>query len=532
MNAQRILLVFSVLAAAARLFAADAAPVDVGDRRQLFIDNLFFGEVRGIGLRVHQPRKTGDVTIAPDRPWERGGLGPYSSVLWHKGRYHFWYHAMDSQLWHTSPGAGAICYATSDDGITWQKPDLGLVEYAGSKHNNIVVGHGAAGLQIGQDGMMVFVDPNAPPAERLRMVNRFREQGGDSTGVNIMSSSDGIHWKMTHQDVITSRRDGKIHHLDSQNVMFWDESRQKYVAYLRRNLREPGSQGRSIARVESTKLGDFPVVQDSPVVFAPEPADPLHGGVSVVDFYNSAAIVYPWADRAYFQFPQAYYHYTRKLREFAKDLPTNAGPMETHLAGSRDGITWERYDRRPFVSLGMKGEFDRHSVRLLYGVVPDRSDREMYLYYRGSDWLHGWDRDERNRELLTARGLGANQNITVISRLVLRRDGFVSATAGYETGEFTTPPLQFTGRRLRLNLNTSATGIARVACLDAEGKSIPGFSLEDCDLIHTANEINRMVTWRGSPDLPAADVVRVRIEMRNTDLYAFQFFDDHADRTP
>lgn len=525
MNSSRILLVFSLFATGARLYAADAVPLDVGDRRQLLIDNLFFAEVRGVSLRVHQPRKTGDVTIMPDRPWERGGLGPYSSVLWDNGRYHFWYHAMDSQLWHTSPSAGAICYATSDDGIMWQKPDLGLVEYEGSKRNNIVIGHGAAGLVIGQDGMMVFVDPNAPTDERLRMVNRFRKKGGDSSGVNIMSSGDGIHWKMTHQDVITARADGKIHHLDSQNVMFWDGSRQKYVAYLRRNLRESGSQGRSIARAESGTLGDFPVVQDSPVVFAPEPSDPLHG-VSVVDFYNSSAIIYPWADRVYFQFPQAYYHYTRKLREFAKDLPVNAGPMETHLAGSRDGIAWERYDRRPFVGLGMKGEFDRHSVRLLYGIVPDRSEREMYLYYRGSDWLHGWDRNERNRELLTARGLGADQNITVISRLVLRRDGFVSATAGYEIGEFTTPLLKFTGCRLRLNLDTSATGIARVACLDAEGKPIPGYGLDDCDIIHTTNEINRTVTWRGSPNLPATGVVRLRFEMRNTDLYAFQFSAD------
>jgi hypothetical protein len=76
---------------------------------------------------------------------------------------------------------------------------------------------------------------------------------------------------------------------------------------------------------------------------------------------------------------------------------------------------------------------------------------------------------------------------------------------------------------LQLNIDTSATGIARVACLDADGKPIPGYSLEDCDIIHTANEINRTVTWRGSPDLPATGVVRLRVEMRNTDLYAFQF---------
>ena len=32
----------------------------------------------------------------------------------------------------------AICYATSVDGLTWNKPELNLVEFKGSKANNIV----------------------------------------------------------------------------------------------------------------------------------------------------------------------------------------------------------------------------------------------------------------------------------------------------------------------------------------------------------------------------------------------------------
>ena len=76
-----------------------------------------------------------------------------------------------------------------------------------------------------------------------------------------------------------------------------------------------------------------------------------------------------------------------------------------------------------------------------------------------------------------------------------------------------------------LNVDTSATGIVRVACHDAQDKPFPGFSLEDCDFIHTANEINRAVTWRGRAELPApADgIVRLRIWLRDADIYAFQF---------
>lgn len=529
MNPHPLVMVLVLLGAAVCGQAATAEPIDVGTRRQLFIDRLFLAEARGVSLRVHPPRKTGETTIKADRAWERGGLGPFSSVLWDNGRYHLWYHAMDAKLWHTSPVAGSICYATSDDGITWTKPDLGLVDYDGSRRNNIVVGHGAAGLRIGQDGMMVFVDPNAPAHERLRMSNRFsRDRAGKSDGVNLLSSGDGIHWTLTHQELITYRPEVKGHHLDSQNVIFWDEGLKRYVAFVRRNLKDAENQGRAIARAESERLGGFPLTQDLPVVYRPDPPDPWHGGVSVVDYYNSAALRYPWADRAYFMFPQAYYHYTRTLREFVPDAPTNAGPLDTRFAASRDGLSWERFDGEPFVRLGMKGEFDCHSARLIYGLVPDRSGREMYLYYRGSDWLHGWDRDERNRTLLSGLGLGAERDITVISRLVLRRDGFVSVTAGPDGGEFTTPALKIAGRRLRLNLDTSAAGIVRIGLLDSSGRPIPGCGLEDCDLIHTANEINRLVKWRGAADLPPSiqGAVRLRVSLRHADLYAFQFSED------
>ena len=85
---------------------------------------------------------------------------------------------------------------------------------------------------------MVFVDPNAPAGERLRMVNRFNAPGeGRKDAVNVMSSGDGIHWKLTHEAVLTYRPEEKGHHLDSQNVMFWDERLRKYVAYVRRNLK-------------------------------------------------------------------------------------------------------------------------------------------------------------------------------------------------------------------------------------------------------------------------------------------------------
>ncbi len=510
------------------LAAAQSRPaeIDVGDRRQLFIDRTFLTDARGIELHVHAPRKTGEMTIKPDHEWEKGGIGPYSSVMKVGDTYHMWYHTMDTVQWDSGNTSGAICYARSRDGIHWEKPELGLIAYKGNPKNNIVIGHGAAGVELGQDGCMVFLDPNAPHEERFRVVAKFGVKVEAGQALHIYSSPDGIHWKLTHPSVIVARPQEHGHHLDSQNVVFWDNTLRKYVCYVRKNRSEPGSQGRCIARGESDRLGGFPAVQDMPIVFGPDREDLFHGKTPVVDFYMSAAIKYPWADCAYFMFPTAYYHYIPGvLAEFPDQVPTNAGPLDTQFAGSRDGVVWERYDRRPFVPLGMKGEFDWASTRVVWGLVPDVSGREMYLYYRGSDWLHGWDRDERNKRLLTKAGLGAAQNIAVLSRLALRRDGFVSVRAGHTGGEFTTPPLRFSGTKLLLNIDTSATGIAQVGLLGEDGQAVAGFSADDCDRIHTANEISRPVTWRRRGDLSelAGKTIRLQFKLRDCDLYAFQF---------
>ncbi|MGQ9651589.1 MAG: hypothetical protein ACUVXJ_15890 [Phycisphaerae bacterium] len=518
-----------VLVAIPRLPAASAdavtKPIDIGDRRQVFIDGRFMAQAKGVELTVHQPRKTGEMTIKPDHEWETGGVGPYSSVMKVGDTYHMWYHVMDTVQWHTGEKNGCICYARSADGIHWEKPELGLIEYKGDRKNNIVVGHGAAGAQIGQDGVMVFLDPNAPEDQRFRMLGRFDVPVQAGQAIHIFSSGDGIHWRKTHEAVCTARPQERGHHLDSQNVIFWDDRINKYVCYVRKNRSDPGSQGRCIARGESDRLGGFAPVQDLPIVFGGDHEDLHHGDTPVVDFYMSAAIKYPWAQDAYFMFPTAYYHYINGLAEFPKEVPTNAGPLDTRFAASRDGINWQRYGRRSFVPLGMKGEFDWASTRVIWGLVPDVAGREMYLYYRASDWLHGWDRDERNKRLLTEAGLHASRNIAVLSRLVSRRDGFLSVRGAYTGGEFTTPPLVFQGGKLSLNVDTSAAGIVQVEILDADGRPIKGYSLDDCDLIHTCNEINRVVTWKRKSDVSSltGKPICLRFTIRDADLYAFQF---------
>lgn len=510
------LLAVLVLWAAAPLALMGADPagatLDVGHRRQVFVDARFFAAVSGVDLTVHVARKTGERTLVPDRPWERGGLSSYSCVLHVQGTYHLWY-----------PTGAGLCYARSRDGITWEKPALGLAEFEGRRDNNIVLGLGAGGIDACSSEGMIFIDPTAPDDERFRYAVRISDELKDTV---VFSSPDGIHWRLTHQKVLTFQQPEGRQHLDSQNVIFWDDRLHKYVAYMRRNQFAPGFRGRSVARSESERLGGFQEVQAAPIVLAPDALDATLRSKPAADYYTSGVIKYPWAQDAYFMFPQVYFHYKPgELAEFSKETPANAGPLHTQFAASRDGTAWERFDRRPFVALGMKGDFDSMEARVFHGLVPSVDGRELYLYYLGSDQLHGWGRDERNQRLLTAAGLAPTAHTSVLSRLVVRRDGFVSARAAYTGGEFTTPVLKFDGRELVLNVNTSATGLMRCELLGENGEPLDGYALADCDVIHTANELDRGVKWRGRSDLSAlaGRPVRLRVVFRDTDLYAFQF---------
>ncbi len=525
---KRIILIFLCSVFLAIEVTGAESPLSIGDKRQVFIDGRFFKEAQGMQLVVHRPVKTGQMVIRCERPWEER-LCFYHSVLKDGDTYHLWYtvYCKDS---NSTPSVRSIAYARSKDGVHWEKPDLGLVEIGGSKKNNIVLGLGFGGVKGATHGCMVFLDPQAPLDQRFRLVSNPEELGKK---LQLFSSSDGIHWTLTHSDIMGFR--SEKHHLDSQNVIFWDERIGKYVAYVRRNLRPAGSQGRSVARAESTVISNFADVEDCPVVLGfdekdPNANDPVEGqSIEVADYYTNATIKYAWAQDAYYMFPSQYFHYGAFLKDFRKGQPVNAGSLDVRFAASRDGIRWERYDRRVFVDLGTKDEWDSQSIYMVYGIVPGANEKEMYMYYYGSNALHGWDRDDqhrdRNRRLLSRAGGAPTIEKDGISRLVIRKDGFVSAQASYEGGQFLTPLLTFTGDELVLNVDTSAAGQLQVEILDEQGKVIPGYCLEDCDQIYTANEIERVVKWNGESKVGAlaGRPIRLRFVMRDADLYALQF---------
>ena len=135
---------------------------------------------------------------------------------------------------------------------------------------------------------------------------------------------------------------------------------------------------------------------------------------------------------------------------------------------------------------------------------------ELWLYYWGTDNLHIPGHPGKHS--------------TGIYRCSIRKDGFVSADAGYSGGEFTTPSLEFEGQSLELNFDGGAGGWLKAEILNSEGRRIEGYALEDVDVM-TGNSLKKPVSWNGGGEVSglSGNPVKLRFVMRDARLYAMQF---------
>ena len=121
----------------------------------------------------------------------------YGTVLYDEGRFRMWHYAKNEEL-PKPHESSMICYAESNDGVQWTKPNLGQKEFKGNCDNNALnfPGRQTYGASVIKD------DEDPDPQRRYKMVyNPVQESGlvadrfghGVST-LGTATSPDGIHW--------------------------------------------------------------------------------------------------------------------------------------------------------------------------------------------------------------------------------------------------------------------------------------------------------------------------------------------------
>ena len=110
----------------------------------------------------------------------------YGTVLRVGGELWMWYLGQgDDDHWHQR-----VCLATSRDGYTWEKPDLGLVEYHCSRHNNLVDMLGGEHSIV---ACVVYHDPDDPdPERRFKAVIETKDR---PRLFGVLFSPDGLRWR-------------------------------------------------------------------------------------------------------------------------------------------------------------------------------------------------------------------------------------------------------------------------------------------------------------------------------------------------
>jgi hypothetical protein len=457
-----------------------AEVIDLGTRRELFVDRFLIEKLDGAQLRLHEPHRDG-IALKFDKPWE-GGFSAYITVIKDGALYRMYYRGQPMATKDGSPEA-LVCYAESKDGIAWTKPDLGLFEIRGTRQNNVALTNAPYTHNFSP---LLDDRPDAPAAEK------FKALGGTSvTGLHAFKSADGIHWsEMQSRAVFTKGM------FDSQNVAFWSSAEQQFVCYFRTFKKTATGNFRWISRTTSKNFLHWA-----------EPVEMEMGDTPPEQFYTSGTHPYFRAPHIYIALAKRFFPDKVALpTEQAKKLVANPAyriaSSDSIFMTTRGSNRYERTFMEAFIRPGPDPEdwIARDNTPAL-GVVP-ANDREMFIY-RLSHYA---------------------QPSVHLARYTLRADGFISVHAPYSGGELLTKPFTFSGSKLEINFVTSAAGGLRVEVQDESGKPIPGYSLaESPETI--GDEIGRIVSWKSGTDISklAGKAARLRFVMRDSDLYSLRF---------
>jgi hypothetical protein len=473
----------TTLAALLLIAAPPLSPIDVADRKQLFIDRRFIAESENVRLQVNPAQKLGLLLDEQERPLH----GHISRVIDDDGRVKLYL------------GADSVEVLESDDGLKFRRTGVSL---------------------SGGGFTTIFLDPH--DHDRSRKYKLFYLQFSppfdpEKHGVYASYSADGVNFTKV----------GRVlpFFTDNPTVVHWDQRIGKYVIYTRAFCYDNENQ-RRVGRIETDDVLKpwpysktdkdrlFPSIDNLPVVLAADKDDGPHS-----DIYYNASTLYPWAQDVYLMNQTHFRHFSPQRNPFIR--PRQAGQwedfgmLEVQMAVSRDGINWQRPSREAYFPTGLADEWDRWYAVMGPGII--RRGNYLYQYYYSSGRLH-------DSVILRPEYDEAAKQLGGVGVVRQRLDGFVSADADHRGGWLTTPLLTFSGKRLRLNIDTGSMGTAFVEMQDVEGRPIAGFALADCEEVG-GNFIDQQVYWKANSDVSSliGKPVRLHFRLKRAKLYAFHF---------
>jgi len=470
--------------------------IQVGSDKQLLIDDFVIDNMTNLKRQLHPFEKhPRNPVFHAQVPWEEGWADPFmSTVIYDRDQRCF-------KMWYRcGPRHSLKGYAVSEDGVHWQRPDVAASPWQQFERHNLLGFEGRIATWK-KPGNNVLFDPKAEGTERF--LSLFYQP--PTRDYAVSRSADGVTWQQpeslrrAYGDVVSLVRDPA-----NKQFLFFPKYMRQHEGFVRRSfaattLNELNGPFTAKFPFLAGHRDDARVANDASRAYGSLLPETLRLPEFHSEIYSVTAIPYEGTVVA--------------LYDLWPVIGNREGPLDMPMKVTRDMRTWHDVDYpRRALSIGRFGEWDSGMV---YGgntmlVVDD----QIRLYYLGANMGHC------TRILPTTKPY---HNLGV-GLATLRLDGFASLRPnGKPAGEFVTKPLQIQGTRLQVNARCHAGGWIKVELLDSAGKSLPGFRLDECEAFD-GDSLRHTITWRGTPQVKnVTSPIRVRVQMHNADVYAFQF---------
>ena len=457
--------------------ARAAGPIPtIGAETQIFIDDVLIAGKRGVVRKAQPCKKLFEPVMTPEKPWEQEGddrrIYVYGTVLADEPNRQL-------RMWYNRNHL--VLYATSTDGLKWERPELGLELFEGSRENNLVLPHF-------HSPSVVYNDRERERAKHYQMLGYGRLYG---RGYYAAHSEDGIEWRLHPRNPVLSGGDTCTLALDPKTG--------EYLAFHKRTHVHQGKNRRLVYLATSPDMQHW---SEPELVLAPDETDDEQvrsEGGRYSQFYNVS--VFPYGGQ--FLGLVTHFRYTGPPPVPGPLQSGDDGPVDVQLVHSRDGRAWHRCeDRSPVIANGPH-DYDAGCV---LGVTngPITVGDELWLYYTGITTTHG--------------GFVPDKKIT-IALARWRLDGFVSLDADESGGVVETVPLRFSGDRLIVNADAGG-GELTVTALDEQGRPLWGYFEADCVPLRT-DSVRHEVRWKDRDRLPRGQAIRLRFQGTNFKLFGY-----------
>ncbi len=480
---------------------------------QLFLDDYVIERSTGFQRVLHHPTPQG-VVIKADKPWETLGLSVMYVGRREDGRFECYYRVHGSNL----PG-DTTAYAVSDDGIHWDKPNLGLVDGPNGKENNLLPC--GAPFEIGRYG-------NVTDPDKQFMLSLGDKPLGHKMQVFFARQLPDWENDPMWRDKLVKSGSKPSYKL---GLHFWDDLHDEWV-FMRQSPNHPPT--RCVGRWATKDLQNWTV---RPVFYpdAHDSTDPrFFDEVYGMHAMHTEGILLGFAE---WMIGDQTRPDMAVLEQELIGRVHMKGTMEIRITVSRDGgFTWDRtVSREAWIPHGT--EHDSYNRCVRFYTSPLRMGDEDWFYCTVINGDHGSGYDYyRNRSPVIQGGL-----------YLQKHHRYVSLKAGNRPQILITKPMQVMGNKLQLNVDASH-GEVRVGVGTNDVIPLPnspshkgilpnyvvrdrqgnthletGFHIEDCKPVQV-DSIQHTVEWKDAGlESLQGKTVRLYILVQDANLYGFRW---------